>query len=32
MKDKKEIRWKQRFINFEKSFKLLGRTLALQTP
>ena len=32
MKDKKVIRWKQRFINFEKSFKLLERTLSIQTP
>lgn len=32
MKNQKVIRWKQRFINFEKAFKLLGRTLALQTP
>jgi len=32
MKDQKVIRWKQRFINFEKSFKLLERTLSLQEP
>ena len=28
----KEIRWKQRFVNFEKAFKLLERTLKLETP
>ena len=32
MKNQKVIRWKQRFINFEKAFKLLERTLSLQTP
>ncbi|MCD6136688.1 nucleotidyltransferase substrate binding protein [Candidatus Bipolaricaulota bacterium] len=32
MKNQKVIRWKQRFINFEKSFKLLERTLSIQTP
>ena len=32
MNDKKVIRWKQRFINFEKSFKLLERTLSIPTP
>lgn len=26
----KEIRWKQRFINLEKSFKLLERTIAIE--
>ncbi len=28
----KEIRWKQRFINFEKAFMLLERTLKIKTP
>ena len=28
----KDIRWKQRFVNFEKAFKLLERTLKLETP
>ncbi len=28
----KEIRWKQRFINFEKAFMLLERTLEIKTP
>ncbi len=32
MENPKEIRWKQRFINFEKSFKLLERTLAIPDP
>ena len=32
METKKIIRWKQRFINFEKAFKLLERTLSLPTP
>lgn len=32
MKGQKVIRWKQRFINFEKAFKLLERTLSLHTP
>ena len=26
----KEVRWKQRFINFEKTFKLLERTIAIK--
>ena len=28
----KEIRWKQRFINFDKSFRLLERTLQIDDP
>ncbi len=28
----KEIRWKQRFVNFEKAFKLLERTLGIESP
>jgi len=32
MENKKEIRWKQRFVNFEKSFKLLKRTIAIKNP
>lgn len=28
----KEIRWKQRFINFEKAFLLLERTLQIKKP
>ena len=32
MKNQKAIRWKQRFINFERAFKLLERTFALPTP
>jgi len=30
--NKKGIRWKQRFINFEKSFRLLERTIAIENP
>ncbi len=26
----KDIRWKQRFVNFEKTFKLLERTIAIR--
>ena len=32
MDNNKEIRWKQRFINFEKSFRLLERTIAINNP
>ena len=32
MDNNKEIRWKQRFINFEKSYKLLERTLEIDSP
>ena len=32
MDNKKEVRWKQRFMNFEKSFKLLERTIAIKNP
>ena len=32
MDNKKEIRWKQRFVNFEKSFRLLERTIAIKDP
>ena len=28
----KEIRWKQRFENFEKAFRLLERTVAIVSP
>lgn len=28
----KEIRWKQRFTNFEKAFMLLERALKIETP
>ncbi len=28
----KEIRWKQRLVNFEKAYKLLERTLAIENP
>lgn len=28
----KEIRWKQHFENFEKAFKLLERTVAIEEP
>ena len=28
----KEIRWKQRFVNFEKSFRLLERTIQIKNP
>ena len=28
----KDIRWKQRFQNYEKSYKLLERTLLIKTP
>jgi nucleotidyltransferase substrate binding protein (TIGR01987 family) len=28
----KEIRWKQRFTNFEKAFRLLERALKIETP
>ena len=29
MENKKEIRWKQRFVNFEKTFLLLERTVKI---
>ncbi len=29
MENKKEIRWKQRFVNFEKAFLLLERTIKI---
>ena len=32
MYNKKEVRWKQGFMNFEKSFKLLERTIAIKNP
>ncbi|MEA3333852.1 MAG: nucleotidyltransferase substrate binding protein [Pseudomonadota bacterium] len=32
MENQKTVRWKQRFINFERAFKLLERTLSIQTP
>jgi nucleotidyltransferase substrate binding protein (TIGR01987 family) len=32
MHNKKEIRWKQRFTNFEKAFKVLERTVQIQQP
>jgi len=32
MNHPKEIRWKQRFTNFEKSFQLLERTLKIPKP
>jgi len=32
MSDEKDIRWKQRFQNFQKAFKLLGRTLEIIEP
>lgn len=32
MHNKKEIRWKQRFTNFEKAFKVLERTVQIQHP
>lgn len=28
----KEIRWKQRFANFEKAFQILERTVAIENP
>ena len=28
----KEVRWKQRFVNFEKSFQTLERTVAIEHP
>ncbi len=28
----KELRWKQRFVNFEKAFHLLERTLDIENP
>ncbi|MBN1627239.1 MAG: nucleotidyltransferase substrate binding protein [Deltaproteobacteria bacterium] len=30
--EKKDIRWKQRFQNFEKAFLLLERTLGIKNP
>lgn len=30
MENKKEIRWKQRFVNFEKAFLLLERTVKIE--
>jgi len=32
MENKKAIRWKQRFVNFEKAFKLLERTKQIENP
>ena len=32
MENKKEIRWKQRFVNFEKAFNLLKRVVAIKDP
>ena len=32
MENKKETRWKQRFINFEKAYQLLERTLRIPNP
>ena len=32
MHNKKEIRWKQRFTNFEKAFKVLERTVQIRQP
>ena len=28
----KEIRWKQRFVNFEKAFQTLERTVVIENP
>ena len=32
MDNRKDIRWKQRFVNFEKAYKLLERTVAIEDP
>jgi nucleotidyltransferase substrate binding protein (TIGR01987 family) len=32
MTNKKDIRWRQRFENFEKAYKLLERTLQINNP
>ena len=32
MNNLKDIRWKQRFQNFEKSFKLLQKFIAIDNP
>ncbi|MBU3917094.1 nucleotidyltransferase substrate binding protein [bacterium] len=32
MSENEDIRWKQRFQNFEKAFKLLERTLEIKEP
>lgn len=32
MKDEKDIRWKQRFKNFERAFRLLERSLKISKP
>ena len=32
MENNKEIRWKQRFVNFEKAFNLLKRAVAIEDP
>ena len=32
MKNLKEIRWKQRFVNFEKAYFLLARTVKIANP
>jgi len=32
MTNKKDIRWRQRFENFEKAYKLLERTLQINKP
>ncbi|MGD9994139.1 MAG: nucleotidyltransferase substrate binding protein [Salinivirgaceae bacterium] len=30
--NEKELRWKQRYVNLDKAFKLLERTLAIEQP
>ncbi len=32
MSENEDIRWKQRFRNYEKAFKLLERTLEIKEP
>jgi len=32
MNEQKEIRWKQRFQNFEKAYQSFGRIISIETP
>ena len=32
MNEKKEIRWKQRFQNFKKAFRVLDKTMKIESP
>jgi len=32
VKNEKDIRWRQRFENFEKAYKLIERTIQIKNP